>query len=151
MADQVPNRGYIATVLSCRCPRCREGKLFRYPLTFNFNKNTIMHERCPVCEQLTDIEVGFYYGTGFVSYLIAVAISAFTFLIWWPIIGFSFGDHRFFWWLGLNALLLILLQPWLMRLSRSLWISWFVKYDPNWKHNKPDDHERRIDGQMNNW
>ena len=38
-----------------------------------------------------------------------------------------------------------------MRLSRSLWISWFVRYDPNWKDHKPDDTERVVEGQMGNW
>ncbi len=110
-----------------------------------------MNERCPVCGQLTDIEVGFYYGTGFVSYLLAVVISVITLVLWWIFIGFSFQDNRFFWWMGLNALLLLVLQPWLMRFSRSLWISWFVRYDPDWRIHKPDDHERIIEGQMNNW
>ena len=110
-----------------------------------------MNERCPVCGQLTDIEVGFYYGTGFVSYLLAVIISVITLVLWWVFIGFSFQDNRFFWWMGLNAFLLLVLQPWLMRFSRSLWISWFVRYDPDWRIHKPDDQERIIEGQMNNW
>jgi uncharacterized protein (DUF983 family) len=152
MADETPNRGYLSTIFSCRCPRCREGKLFKHPLSFNFKRTTVMNERCPVCGQLTDIEVGFYYGTGFVSYLIAVLISMVTLVLWWLIIGFSFEDNRFFWWLGLNAVLLVVLQPWLMRFSRSLWISWFVKYDPDWPNNTPgDNNERIVEGQMNNW
>ncbi|MBD0289224.1 MAG: DUF983 domain-containing protein [Flavisolibacter sp.] len=110
-----------------------------------------MNERCPVCGQLTDIEVGFYYGTGYVSYVIALVLSAVSFVLWWLIIGFSFKDHRFFYWITFNAVLLIALQPWLMRFARSLWLSWFVRYDPEWKNNRPDDYERIIEGQMNNW
>ncbi|MBD0351633.1 MAG: DUF983 domain-containing protein, partial [Flavisolibacter sp.] len=70
MKEEQPHRGYLTTVISCRCPRCRKGKLFKHPLTFNFKRNMQMNERCPVCGQLTDIEVGFYYGTGYVSYVI---------------------------------------------------------------------------------
>ncbi len=152
MDNQTPHRGYLSTVFGCYCPRCREGKLFKYPLTFSFKKAAIMNERCLVCGQPTDIEVGFYYGTGFVSYLIAVIISAITFVLWWVIIGFSFNDNRFVFWIGFNAVLLLVLQPWLMRFSRSLWISWFVRYDPDWRNNKPpDDNERIVEGQMNNW
>ena len=151
MEEQTPHRSYLSTIFSCRCPRCREGKLFKYPLTFNFNRVTTMNERCPVCGQITDIEVGFYYGTSFISYTIAFFISVASLLLWWLIIGFSFSDNRFFWWMGLNAVLLIVLQPWLMRFSRSLWLSFFVRYDPDWPNNKPDDHERIVEGQMNNW
>lgn len=96
-----------------------------------------MNEKCEVCGQPTEIEVGFYYGTGYVSYATTVAISVASFIAWFVIIGMSTNDNRFFWWLGFNAVLLLLLQPWLMRLSRSLWISWFVKYDPDWKKNSP--------------
>ena len=151
MKEEQPHRGYLTTFISCRCPRCREGKLFKHPLTFNFKRNMQMNEGCPVCGQLTDIEVGFYYGTGYVSYVIALVLSAVSFVLWWLIIGFSFKDHRFFYWITFNAVLLIALQPWLMRFARSLWLSWFVRYDPEWKNNRPDDYERIIEGQMNNW
>ena len=110
-----------------------------------------MNERCPVCGQATDIEVGFYYGTGYVSYLVALVISAICFALWWIIIGFSFTDNRFLFWIISNAVFLILLQPWLMRFSRSLWISWFVRNDPDWEENKPIDPERIVEGEMNNW
>jgi uncharacterized protein (DUF983 family) len=146
-----PKRGYLSTVISCRCPRCREGSLFKNPLSISLKKNMAMYEKCPVCGQATDIEIGFYYGTGYVSYLVALFITVVCFLLWWIIIGFSFTDNRFIYWIIFNSVLLIVLQPWLMRFSRSLWISWFVRYDPDWKINKPIDPERIVEGQMNNW
>ena len=77
-----------------------------------------MHESCPECGQMTDIEVGFYYGTGYVSYLIAIAITIACFLLWLLLIGFSFKDNRFLYWVVFNSVLLAALQPWLMRFSR---------------------------------
>lgn len=151
MADEQPKRGYMATVLECRCPRCREGYLFRHTLSIRVKKNMEMNEYCPVCGQRTQIEVGFYYGTGYVSYLLALVITGIYFVLWFLLIGFSFSDNRFAFWIFSNAFFLILLQPWLMRLSRSLWISWFVHYDPEWPHRKPDDPERIVEEQMNNW
>ena len=111
-----------------------------------------MNKTCPVCGQPTEIEVGFYYGTSYVSYVLTVAISVSTLVAWYVIIGMSTSDNRFFYWLGFNAVFLVLLQPWLMRLSRSLWISWFVKYDANWQIHKPEDVSERLNtGQANNW
>jgi len=65
----------------------------------------------------------------------------------------SVDDNRFIYWLIFNAVLLIILQPWLMRFSRSLWISWFVRHDPDWKHHEIDAAmtERVIKEEMNNW
>jgi uncharacterized protein (DUF983 family) len=146
------SRGYISTTLGCRCPRCREGKLFRYPISFNFKKTMEMNRNCPVCGQPTEIEVGFYYGTSYVSYALTVAISVATLLAWYIIIGLSTSDNRFFYWLGFNAVFLIFLQPWLMRLSRSIWISWFVRYDPDWREHQPEDVSERLNpDQANNW
>ncbi|MES1181324.1 MAG: DUF983 domain-containing protein [Flavobacterium sp.] len=107
-----------------------------------------MHAHCTECGQRTELEPGFYYGSAYVSYAIAVALSVSTFVAWWVLIGFSTEDNRFFWWMGLNALFLVLLQPLLMRLSRTIWLSFFVKYNPNWKTEKPEISERVIEEQM---
>ena len=152
MPEKKSTRGYLSSSLGCRCPRCREGKLFKNPVSFSFKKTMEMNKTCPVCGQATEIEVGFYYGTSYVSYVLTVAISVATLVAWYVIIGMSTSDNRFFYWLGSNAVFLFLLQPWLMRLSRSLWISWFVKYDPDWKEHQPEDVSERLNPeQANNW
>lgn len=104
-----------------------------------------MHEKCTVCGQPTEIEVGFYYGTGYVSYAVTVGISAFTAIAWWIFIGFSIDDiSLLIYWLITNGVILLLTMPLIMRLSRSLWISWFVPYDAHWEDEKPGMSEERI-------
>lgn len=110
-----------------------------------------MNAACPVCGQPTDIEVGFYYGTGYVSYIVSLLITGISFVLWFLLIGFSFSDKRFVYWIVFNSVFLVALQPWLMRFARSLWLSFFVKYDPEWQHHKPDEPERIVKDQMNNW
>lgn len=151
MADKTPHRGYLASSLTCTCPRCREGKLFKQSATYSLKKNLAMYSNCPVCGQATEIEVGFYYGTSYVSYAMTVAISVATFVAWIVLIGIS-DEMDLFLWLGVNAIIIVLLYPWLMRLSRSLWISWFVKYDPEWKEHQPVDYSERLNkDQAANW
>ncbi|MEQ1678194.1 MAG: DUF983 domain-containing protein [Chitinophagaceae bacterium] len=152
MSEKKVSRGYISSAVSCRCPRCREGKLFKHPVSANLKRNMIMNKECPVCGQATELEVGFYYGTSYVSYAMTVGLSLISLAIWALTIGLSVDDNRFFIWMGVNAGLLILSQPWLMRLSRSLWISWFVKYDSNWEQHQPEDVSERLNAdQANNW
>jgi uncharacterized protein (DUF983 family) len=145
-------RSYLLSTLACHCPRCRQGRLFKNPVSIGLKKNMAMHKNCEVCGQPTEKEPGFYYGTGYVSYALAVAISVATFVAWFVLIGMSVHDNRFFYWIITNAVLLVVLQPWLMRLSRSIWISWFVKYDPHWEKNplNHEDAERIIPGQQMN-
>lgn len=142
---------YLLSVFKNRCPRCRIGDIFETKTPYRLKNNIKMHEKCPVCGQPTEIEVGFYYGTSYVSYAITVAISVATFVAWWVLLGFSVKDNSVFYWLGVNAFLLIVLQPLLMRFSRTLWLSWFVRYDQNWKEKQVGNYERVVKEQMNNW
>ena len=97
-------------------------------LTHIFN----MYDECPVCKQKYDLEVGFWYGTGYVSYGLAVLFSGITFLLWWAAIGISTEDNRIFYWLITNTIILVIIQPWLMRLSRAVYIYFFISYDANY-------------------
>jgi uncharacterized protein (DUF983 family) len=142
---------YLWTVLTNRCPRCREGKIFVTENAYDFKNNLKMNEKCPVCGQPTEIEIGFYYGTSYVSYALTVAYSVATFIAWWVILGFKLYDNSIIYWIIFNGVTLLLLQPTFMRLSRSLWLSWFVKYDPDWKEKKTDKYERIVKEHMNNW
>jgi uncharacterized protein (DUF983 family) len=148
MNDKKAPHGYLFTVLDMNCPRCREGKIFKNKLSLKLSRNLDMNPACPVCNQPTEVEVGFYVGTGYVSYALTVALTGVTFVLWLVTIGFSLDDNRIFWWLGSNAVFLILLQPLLMRISRSLWLSWFVKYDQHWNNNQEFNKERIIAEQM---
>lgn len=94
-----------------------------------------MNERCAVCGQEFELQTGFYFGTGYVSYGLSVLILAIGFCLWYATIGLSAktGDYRLYWCLIANAALLLLLQPPLQRLSRSVWIAFFVPYRPGKK------------------
>jgi hypothetical protein len=102
-----------------------------------------MPEHCPECNQRYDLEQGFWYGTGYVSYALAVAISVASFIAWMVLIGVSTEDNRVFYWLGFNGILLIILQPWLMRLSRVIYLYFFVSYDPDYQKNKPVEFDHK--------
>ena len=113
--------GYLRSALTLKCPRCRTGEMFKIKSSYDLRHSMKMYEKCLLCAQRMEIEIGFYYGTSYVSYALSIAISVATFIAWWLLIGISAHDNRVFWWMGINIVLLILLQPYLMRLSRTLW------------------------------
>jgi hypothetical protein len=117
--------------------------MFRVRSAYNLKQFMRMYDTCPVCGQDMEIEVGFYYGTSYVSYALTVALSVATCIAWWVLIGFSLEDSRFFWWMGSNIILLLLAQPYLMRLSRAIWLSFFVHYNANWRNEEPEAPERK--------
>ena len=142
--DKKPAPGYLWSMLTMKCPRCRRGQMFNDDNAYRkirLSHIFSMPERCPVCGQKFDLEPGFWYGTGYVSYALAVAVCAATFVAWIVMIGVSSEDNRIFYWLGTNALILIILQPWLMRLSRVIYIRFFVRYDEDYEKNRPKHFE----------
>lgn len=140
----------IFTLLQCKCPRCRLGDMFKNKKAYSrgFMK---MNETCAVCGQYFELEVGFYYGSGYVSYGLTVAMSVITFIAWWVLIGISYDDNRVDYWLVLNAILILALQPPFMRLARTGWLAVFVKYDPGWRIHPAEIPERTNNEQKNNW
>jgi hypothetical protein len=108
--------------------------MFSVKNPYNLKKVLSMPDKCGVCKQPFELEPGFYYGTGYVSYFLSVAYLGVTLVLWWLIIGLSAKDNRFFWWMGFAITSLIILQPWLMRFSRTLYLYFFVKYNDNYQN-----------------
>ncbi|PZF74916.1 DUF983 domain-containing protein [Taibaiella soli] len=125
-------RTLLGSVLTNRCPHCRQGKLFANPNPYQFKTTMRMPEHCPVCGQRYELQTGFYFGTGYVSYGLSVALLAVIFVGWAVLAGLSFRDNSIFWCLGTGIAMLIALQPVLQRLARSIWIAFFVRYDKDW-------------------
>ena|SRR5947209_694953 len=147
--DEKPN--LILSILRCKCPRCRRGDMFQEKNPYKLKTFMRMNERCTVCGQPLDMEPGFYYGTNMVSYALAVMLSVLTLVLWALTIGLSTKDSRFFWWMGINAVLLVVLQPVLMRLSRAVWIVFFISYSPAWREGDIVEPERVNKDQGGNW
>lgn len=141
----------VLNLLACKCPRCRKGDMFQDKNPWHLNNTMKMNKECPVCGQPLDIEVGFYFGSSYVSYALTIALSVATFVAWWVLIGFSLYDNRVWYWLILNAVLLIAMQPYFMRVARTGWLAFFVRYDKNWRTNPPPPLERTNKDQENNW
>lgn len=118
----------LPSVLKMKCPNCRRGDMFCNKSIFPLGKMLEMPERCSVCGQKMEIEVGFYYGTGYVSYALTVGLLGVLFVAYWLIFGLSYKDYSVFYALGSSVAIVLLLQPWLMRISRVLYLYMFVKY-----------------------
>lgn len=118
----------VPSILQMKCPNCRKGHMFTNKSIFPLGKLLDMPERCPVCGQKFELEVGFYYGTGYVSYGLSVALYVFNLVWYWLIFGLSFHDNSMISYFVTSTIIVVLLQPWLMRISRVLYLNMFVKY-----------------------
>jgi uncharacterized protein (DUF983 family) len=124
--EKAPNR--LLSMLQMKCPNCHKGPLYKNKSVWPLNKMMDMPDNCPVCGQKYEIEVGFWYGTGYVSYALSVGLIATLAIAYAVLVGFSWKDNSIFIFIGVMIGALVIMQPWIMRYSRVLYIYVFVKY-----------------------
>ncbi len=110
------------------CPRCHEESMYLDKNPYNLGNIYKMHDKCSHCGQLYKIEPSFFYGAMYVSYAVGVAIGVAAFIISYVFIGTGLKEAFF-----AIVAALILLMPINMRISRNIWINFFVSYNKNWK------------------
>jgi len=114
-----------SAVLSCKCPRCRQGNMFDYPV-WDLSHFAKMNRECSNCGFRFEVEPGFFIGAMYVSYAMVVALLLtvgfllYLFLDDPPVYAFIIGI----------VLTTILLLPLIFRYSRVLYLYWFggVRY-----------------------
>lgn len=110
------------------CPRCHEESMYLDKNPYNLGNIYKMHDKCSHCGQLYKIEPSFFYGAMYVSYALGVAIGVAAFIISYVFIGWGLKESFF-----AIVAALIVLMPINMRLSRNIWINFFVSYKKDWK------------------
>lgn len=113
-------RGYLEALLKCKCPRCREGDVFTYPVK-NVVKFNVMNEKCPHCGIRLEPEPGFYQGAMFVSYALAVGII----IVVWIALYYLLNDPSAWTYIGVCTALIVLAVPLNYRYSRILFLYFF--------------------------
>ncbi len=83
-----------------------------------------MHEQCPNCGIKYKIEPSFFYGAMYVSYAVGVAFALLFFLISFFVLELTLFNSFLFIVAGL-----VLVMPVIVRLSRNIWINFFINYD----------------------
>ena len=105
-----PRRSSFAAALQQRCPRCRQGLIFRGPITMN--------DYCPVCRLRFEREPGYFLGAMYISYPLSLPIlGLLTLLGSWLLPGW-----RIEFIILLSGFAFIPFVPLVFRYSRVLWI-----------------------------
>jgi uncharacterized protein (DUF983 family) len=133
-----PNRWL--SIFLYKCPRCRQGKMYEQKYLWPLKSMMKMPKHCEVCGQKTELESGFFFGTGYVSYALSVAFLIGYFAAFHLLFGLSIQQEQTIINCLISAIVfLILIQPWMMRFSRILYLNLFVSYDSNWNNPEKKD------------
>ena len=117
----------LKSILLCRCPKCHEGQLFIDQNPYHLSKLSEMVKICPVCGFDVENETGFHFLSMYMSYIVSMGFS-FAFII--PLT-FILGLDWIPKLLIMNAVILIILWPFIFRWSRmiSLWATVKWKFE----------------------
>lgn len=116
----------LYSILKFKCPHCHEGEFFKsHP--FDLLKAGQINETCSVCGKSNSKEIGFYYGSMYVSYALGVAL----FVAVYTIILLFFPDTTSVTSAIIIVISLVLASPIMYALSKIIWANLFFKYDKN--------------------
>lgn len=68
---------------------------------------------------------------GGINYALTVLILFLNILWYWPIFGITYKDNSIITFLFTSIAIVCLIQPWLMRLSRVIYLYFFIPYGSN--------------------
>lgn len=112
------------SIFKSKCPKCHEGDFFKHKFTYMPGKVTELHETCPNCNLKYMLEPSFFYGAMYVGYAITVAMSVITFILVNMFLEITLLES-----FAAIFIVLLIMMPLNLRLSRILWINMFVAYD----------------------
>jgi len=118
------SKSLIVSVGKQKCPKCRKGKMFKgHP--YNFKTFDKMNQSCSNCGSSFSLEPGFYTGAMYVSYALQIAIFIFVFAA----TRLVYPNAGVVWYLSWIGGMVLLLFPFIFRLSRSIWLHIFVPFN----------------------
>jgi len=123
MASSHPS--FIKGLLTNKCPNCRKGNVFIHKSIFPLRTLLRLVDYCSVCGQKMKSESN--NGAG-INYALTVIILFGNLAWYWPIFGMSYLDDSIYYFLTTSIVVVTLVQPWLMRLSRMLYLYMYVPY-----------------------
>lgn len=113
----------LFSIFRNRCPRCHNGHIFQSKNPYALSRMTQMYERCSHCDLKYEMEPAFWYGSMYVAYGLAVAVSVAMFVATEVLFDLTITEYLIY-----NGIALLVLIPAMWRASRLVWINLFVSY-----------------------
>jgi uncharacterized protein (DUF983 family) len=117
----------IKSIFTGSCPRCQNESMYSDQNPLHLNKVLKMNDHCGHCGLKYQIEPSFFYGAMYVSYGLNVAVGIAAFIVSFVFFGTTIEQS----FLSI-IITLVLLFPFVLRLSRNIYINMFISYDPKY-------------------
>lgn len=121
----------LYSILTGSCPKCHEESMYKDKNPYHLGHIFKMYERCSHCGTKYILEPSFFYGAMYVSYGVGIAFAVAAFVISFLLFGISLVNT----FIAIVATLVIFM-PVIIRISRNIWINFFVHYDAKASQNQ---------------
>lgn len=114
----------LYSILTGKCPVCQNESMYKTKNPYILTETLKMHERCSHCATKYKIEPSFFYGAMYVSYPVGIAFATAAFVIAYVIFNANLVASFI-----TIACTMVAFLPVIMRISRNIWINFFMSYD----------------------
>lgn len=114
----------LHSIFNGSCPKCHRESMYVNSNPYIFSDTLKMHDRCSHCHTKYKIEPSFFYGSMYVSYAVGIIFAIVAFIVSFGIFNLEKGGAL----LSIIGTLIVFL-PVILRLSRNIWINFFMHYD----------------------
>lgn len=115
----------LNSILTGSCPKCQNESMYSDKNPLHLTKVLKMNQNCSHCGLKYQIEPSFFYGAMYVSYGLNVAVGIAAFIVSFVFLKTTIEES----FLAI-IITLVVLFPFVLRLSRNIYINMFVSYDP---------------------
>ncbi|OYQ40620.1 DUF983 domain-containing protein [Flavobacterium aurantiibacter] len=113
----------LYSILTGTCPRCHSESMYENKNPYIVTETMHMHDTCSHCGLRYKMEPNFFFGAMYVSYALAVAVGVAAFIISFVFVGCTVKEA----FITIIAALVVLM-PWIVRMSRNIYINFFIAY-----------------------
>lgn len=115
----------LVALLTMKCPSCRKTHVFVHKSIFPLGELVLLKDECEVCGQKMKSEKN---NGGGINYALTVLLFFLNLCWYWPIFGLSYKDDSVVHYLITSIIVVLLAQPYLMRLSRMIYLYLYVGF-----------------------
>jgi hypothetical protein len=105
---------------------------------FPLGKLVALKDECEVCGEKMKSESN---NGGGINYALTVVLFFLNLCWYWPIFGLSYKDNSVFYYLGSSIAVVLVAQPWLMRVSRMVYLYLYIGFGHSRRVNVAAGHE----------
>ena len=128
MSDTLKKPALLPALVTMKCPSCRKATVFVNKSIFPLSQLVMLKDKCEVCGQKMKSEKN---NGGGINYALTMLLFILNLFWYWPIFGLSYKDNSMYYYLIASTIVVILAQPFLMRLSRMIYLYLYVGFGDN--------------------